>query len=63
MAFKNCRDLNVCENSRDVSGYFVGGSVISRHIPVKNWTVWCYEKWRFAPKFGHLRKRHLCESN
>ena len=36
----NCKSNNFCE----------GGITFGRVIPVSKWHVWCYEKWRFAPR-------------
>lgn len=59
MACENIKKSSVCMKSYEISKNIGVESVISRLIPDSKWTVWCYELWKFAPKFGQLRKHNM----
>jgi hypothetical protein len=59
MACENSKKRSVCMKSFELNRNSGGESVNSRIIPDSKWTVWCYEKWKFAPKFGQLRKHNM----
>lgn len=52
---------DVCKSSTRVSYNLRRESSLSRVIPDTKWTVWCFEIWKFAPKFGHLRRENCAK--